>query len=363
MVKTEEDYLKELVAFPSVSADKKASKECARFCAKFFKSYGLHTELIESDGFPNVVATTQTTRTPNILLQCHMDVVPAATKLFDMKKADGRLMGRGTFDMKFACASYMKLVDELADELEDYDFGIMLSFDEEIGGANGVKALLDMGYGAKVCLLPDSGKDWHLEASAHGAWFLKLSKQGKNAHASMPDQGVNAAEILLDAVNEIKKACEEHPKDDLALSLTRMHSGDAMNQIPDYAEAVLDIRFKHAAIYESLSRRIERICQKYKVKTETAVMADCMNVDAAKEEVVDFIRIAEDVLRRKIPTGHSLGATDARFFCARRIPCIVIQPDGGGRHSDDEWVDQAGLTQLTAILNRYIRECGTVAKH
>jgi succinyl-diaminopimelate desuccinylase len=354
MRKTEADYLSELIAFRSVSSDKEASKACAEFCAGFFNASGLQTKLIESDGYPNVIATSRNTKKPKVLLQCHMDVVPAKEPLFKMRQADGRLMGRGSFDMKFACASYMKIINDMGRDVAKYDFGIMLSFDEEIGGRNGVDALLKQGYSADICILPDSGKDWRLESSAHGAWFIKLSKKGKNAHASIPETGINAAEILLEVVAKVKSLSKKYPKEDLILSLTSLTSGKAMNQIPDYAEAVFDARFKNKDVYRNLKMQIKDICAEYEVHLATIELASCMNVESDAPGIDEFVEIAEKVIDRKIPRCHSLGTTDARYFCARGIPCIVIQPDGGGRHSDDEWVDHQGVGNLTEIIHRYI---------
>lgn len=354
MKKTEADYLKELVAFPTVSSDKKASLECAEFCNGFFSACGLYSKIIKSDGYPNVFASTTKTKAPKVLLQCHMDVVPAPDSLFKMTNKNGKLAGRGTFDMKFACASYMNLIERLGEDISKYDFGILLSFDEEIGGHNGVEAVLDKGYSAGICILPDSGKDWSLESSAHGAWFLKLSKTGKSAHASLPECGINSAEILTEAIAEVRTLGKKFAKSDLAISLTRIKSGEAMNQIPDYGEATLDIRFRSDDVRSRLKTGIEKICKKHGVKSETLVLAGCMNTDMDKPGVSEFIQAAEQVIGRTISRGHSLGTTDARYFCAQRIPCIVIQPDGGGRHSVEEWVDEAGVKNLTEILLKFI---------
>lgn len=360
MAKTEADYLEELIAFPSVSADKETSKRCAGHCAEFFASHGLHTEMVESDGYPNVIATSRKTKSPKVLLQCHMDVVPAKDELFVMKKDGNKLTGRGVFDMKFACASYMKLVDKLQGKITNYDFGVMLSFDEEVGGHNGVEALLKKGYGASVCILPDSGKNWRLESSAHGAWFVRLSKTGKNAHGSLPKKGINAAEILTQAINDLYKLRREYSDSELSLSLTQINSGKTMNQIPDYAEAVLDIRFKNDSVYSSLKRQIEQICSRYGVEINNIELFPCVNVDSKEAEITEFIRVAEDVLGGKISTCHSEGSTDARYFCAKNIPCVVIQPNGGGRHSDSEWIDAKGLEDLTDILFKFIKKYAMV---
>ncbi|HEX5455788.1 MAG TPA: M20 family metallopeptidase, partial [Candidatus Saccharimonadales bacterium] len=197
---------------------------------------------------------------------------------------------------------------------------------------------------------------WHLETSAHGAWFLKLKKTGKSAHASLPEHGINAAEILTEALAGINKDAKDYQKSELAISLTRINSGKAMNQIPDYAEAVLDIRFRNNDVQKKIGADIKKICKKHAVETETIVTAGCMNVDLNKKEIMDFVSVAEQVLGRKIPAGHSLGTTDARYFCANGIPCVVIQPDGGGRHAEDEWVDEKGLSDFCEIIHKYILE-------
>lgn len=356
MNKTEADYLDSLIAFPSVSSDKEASKECAEFCNEFFSKNGMHSEITEYSGYPNVVATSIKTKTPKVLLQCHMDVVPADSKMFSMKREGNKLLGRGAFDMKFACASYMKLVRILGSDIKNYDFGIMLSFDEEIGGRNGVGALLNDQYGCDVCILPDSGKDWHLETSANGAWFIKLSKEGKNAHASAPQEGINAAEILMEALSGIYKIREKYSPNELTLSLTQVNGGKAMNQIPDSAEATLDIRFRSEKIYKELRSQIEKIINQRNIKLETLTYGTCMNVDTRDPVVTEFIAVAEEVLDKKIKTCHSIGATDGRYFCEKNIPCIVIQPNGGGRHSDSEWVDSNGVEDLTKILVKFIKK-------
>ncbi len=357
-MKTESDYLEDLIRFASVSSDddKQPLEECARHCSAAFKRRGLYTELLESGGFPIVYASSQPTKKPKLLLQCHMDVVPADKSFFKMTKQKGRLMGRGVFDMKFACASYLKVLDRLEDNLKEYDFGIMLSFDEEIGGSNGVKAFLDKGYGAEVCILPDSGKNWCLESSANGAWFIKILVEGKNAHGSMPHLGINAAEKLSKIIEDINKLRNEYPEEELTVSLTGLKAGKATNQIPDHAEATFDIRYRDENVLAKIKTALEKVCAQPNIEIKTLVMGACMDVDTKHPKVVSFIKTAEDVLDKKISYSHSTGSTDARFFCAKDIPTIVIQPDGGGRHSNDEWVDEKGLGQLTEILYRYIRE-------
>lgn len=362
MANTEVDYLKELVAYKSISEDKEESKKCAQYCANFLESHGLRTQIIEYNGYPNVVATSQQTKNPKILLQAHLDVVPAADDLFDLKITEDKLSGRGSFDMKFACASFFAMLDRLSQPTSSYDVGIMLTFDEEIGGENGVKALLNNGYSCDVCILPDSGKDWALESSAKGAWFVELVKKGKNAHASEPHTGINSAEILNTAINELFSIRKAYSPDDLTLTLTKFSSGAAMNQVPDHAEAILDIRYKNKDILKKIEAEINEIAQKHDIRLNTKMLGSCMNVNMKDQLVCNFIEIAENVLGKKIEEGHSAGSTDGRYFCAKDIPCIVIQPNGDGRHSDDEWVDRKGMGDLTEIILQYIEKYGIIKR-
>lgn len=356
MSKTEVDYLEELVAFKTITGDENESKKCAQYCSNFFENHGFRTQIVEYNGYPNVVATSQNTEKPKIILQAHMDVVPAKDELFRLKKTEDKLSGRGAFDMKFACASYFKVLDRLSKPAKDYDFGIMLSFDEEIGGKNGVKALLDDGYGCQVCILPDSGKDWRIETSAKGAWFVELVKKGKNAHASEPHTGVNSAEILNSALNELFELRQNYDPSELTLTLTKFSSGEAMNQVPNHAEAILDIRYRNKEIFSKIKAQVDEVTEKHGLNTDTKMLGGCMDVDRRDKTVCEFVEIAEKVLGRKIEESHSAGSTDGRYFCDKGIPCIVIQPSGNGRHSDDEWVDRKGVEDLTEIILQYIEK-------
>lgn len=87
------------------------------------------------------------------------------------------MFGRGVYDMKMAAACYIRLFRELhkKDNLSNYNIGIMLVSDEEIGGSNGVGYLLNEG-GVKgsIAFIPDGGFNWKIEEQAKGVLQLKL---------------------------------------------------------------------------------------------------------------------------------------------------------------------------------------------
>ena len=78
-----------------------------------------------------LLTSTQPTQIPAVLLAAHVDVVGGPNELFQLRQAGGKLFGRGVYDMKGAIAGYLVLVDTLQKHLRQYDFGILVTSDEE----------------------------------------------------------------------------------------------------------------------------------------------------------------------------------------------------------------------------------------
>lgn len=72
--------------------------------------------------------------------------------------------------------------------------------------------------------------------------------------------------------------------------------------------------------------------------------------------MINYKQIAEKITGKKIGHYDSPGATDGRYFCEKGILCIIIQPNGGGMHSDFEWIERGGMEKLTQINLQFLRE-------
>jgi succinyl-diaminopimelate desuccinylase len=360
MPKTDVDDLTELlsklVGFKTVTGQFEAATECAHYAEKYLNNRGMQTVLHKSGGFPSLIATTQKTKKPKLLLHAHLDVVPATEPMFNLQEKDGKLIGRGVSDMKFAGAVFLKLVDELKEDIQSYDFGIMFTFDEEIGGQDGVNALLKSGYRADVCILPDAGDNWRLQVTHKGAWIVRISTLGVAAHGSRPWDGDNAIHRLIDALNEISQLFKAQHEGTDTLSVNKISGGQAMNQVADFAEATLDIRFISNDIYDGLSEKIEKIASTYKAQLETIACVKCVKTDPENPYVASFLRVAEKIHGKPIETVKSLGASDARYFDEYDIPTILVKPDCGSHHADKEWLDKDGFEKYYLLIKDYVKQ-------
>src|ERR1051326_2061023 len=137
-----EDILRKLIAFPTVSGDAEAMHQLLEYVSSFVTQRGMHVVWFKSNGFESIVATVKEGhKTPKVMLGAHADVVPAEAAMFTLRQEEGKYIGRGVLDMKFALASYLQIIDDIKDDLDAYDIGLMVTSDEEVGGLDGVAKL------------------------------------------------------------------------------------------------------------------------------------------------------------------------------------------------------------------------------
>ncbi len=163
-----ERQLAKLVAMPTLSDDILANDMALDYLQSYLDERGMHCERSRFNGHGTLLASTRPGNklTPTVLLTAHVDVVTGGAQLFTMQRDGDNIIGRGVYDMKFAIAGYLQVVDELQDRLTDYDFGIMITSDEEIDSAS-AKSLVATGLRPQICIMPDStAPGWDIETVA-----------------------------------------------------------------------------------------------------------------------------------------------------------------------------------------------------
>jgi acetylornithine deacetylase/succinyl-diaminopimelate desuccinylase-like protein len=345
--------LKKLIDIPTVTGDHKANKQALDYIDNFLQTRGLVVERLTVNGFESLVATTAGTKTPDLLLAGHIDVVPAPEAMFALHEKDGKLYGRGTFDMKFAIATYLNIIDQLKGSIKEYSLGVMITTEEEFGGMNGTNVLVGRGYVPKVCILPDGGDDWHIETFAKSRWGGQIITYGKAAHGSRPWEGDNAIDKLMNLLAELKPLFGQQPTDN-TMTISEITGGEAINQVPSFAQASLDLRLMGNDEYDRIYKAINAICSKYGATLTTEIYAQpCIN-SLDNPYIAEFVKLIEQHTGTRVEGTISYGATDGRYFSAVGVPCIIVRPPGGGHHGPDEWIDAASLPVFEAILREYI---------
>ncbi|MCU1368743.1 MAG: acetylornithine deacetylase, partial [Ilumatobacteraceae bacterium] len=218
---------------------------------------------------------------PTLMLNGHVDVVPIGDPeawsfpAFDGEIRNGNLHGRGSCDMKAGLIAAHWAVQAIRSA------GIRLRGDlllaavqgEEDGGL-GTFALLERGWRADACLIPEP-TDLDIVPANSGSLTFRLRVHGHATHASRRTEGVSAIEKfwpIWHALTELE-TCRHAHVDPMAarwklahpLSIGTVHAGDWASSVPDLLIAegrlgvALDEPVEHAR--EEFEAAVARTCE------------------------------------------------------------------------------------------------------
>lgn len=361
-----EDLLAKLVAIPTITDDIVANDMALDFIEHYLAERGMRTERFQLNGHGALVAASRpnNAKTPIVTLAAHTDVVGGSAQVFTLQKREGKLFGRGVYDMKGAIAAYLQTVDDLhrAGALAEYDFTIMITCDEEVNkpGESSVGRLIAAGYRPQVAILPDStAPGWQIEKIAKGWWRFDVIANGKSVHGSRPWEGESASFKLIQALHELKEHFKDQGPLTDSLNIGGIHGDGLYNQVPNRMLAKVEIRLVDDDSYDKNRALVEAICEKYDVIYSTFILIKPLRPILDHPLVEAYLDTVEGVVGTRPRPYISLGGSDGPYFTAAGIPCIISCPEGGKHHSDEEWVDRDSLAQFLPILRKYLN---TVAK-
>ncbi len=348
--------LETLMSFKTVTGNRQEADKCIDFVEKAFGDQ-LQIERGENNGYPYVIGYTRSARTPKLLLTAHLDVVPCAEKQFTLQDTGDTLVGRGTFDMKFGAACYLRLLREIPEILLGADIAILFTFDEEIDGTNGIGALVKDGLKPTISVLPDGSDNFKLEILGKGVWQAKLSKEGLPAHGSRPWEGESPVGGLFEAILEIEKAFASQGRETDTCSVTTIGGGDALNRTPKEVFATLDVRYLSPDTLRASVSTIQDICKHHGVSVTVTEEGDSFQIDTEDSNIKLFESVYEQMFGKKMEHVIVCGSSDTRYLSAVGAPVIMTRPDGGGAHGDNEWISKQGLSDFYDLLKEYVVQC------
>jgi succinyl-diaminopimelate desuccinylase len=346
-----------LIRFPSTAARPDQIRECADFICAYLAQHDIRFERFARNGVPSIAALPGTAFAP-VLLMAHFDVVAAPEPLFTPRVENGRLYGRGSIDDKYAAALSLVMLKNQLGRLKargqgqaDLPFGILLTGDEEVGGINGAQHALSR-LRTDFCIALDGGSPKRIVVKEKGVMRLKLTARGKTAHGARPWLGTNAIEALVADYRKIRAFFQAETPDHWHRTLNWgiVRAGESVNQVPDLAEAWLDIRFTEAddmdALVEEMRTAIEgeiEIQELWPLFTSG---------DSPYLGLLQQAAGAEPVFEH--------GASDARFLSSYGMAGVVWGADGEmSQHSADEHVVIESIGQvhdaLAAFLSKAVR--------
>jgi acetylornithine deacetylase len=349
----------ELVAIdsvnPSLVAGAPGEAAIARHVAGWCERAGLDVAVEEAaPGRPNVVAVARGTgggRT--LVLNAHMDTVGVAgmDDPFEPRAENGRLYGRGAYDMKGALAAIMLAATE-ATGLRG-DVILTLVADEELASV-GTEAVVERVHADAAIVVEPT--ELRVAVAHRGFVGFELETSGVAAHGSRPDLGVDAIAkmgpilVALAELDERLQAGSRHPLvGPASLHASLIEGGQELSSFP--ASCVLT--GERRTIPSETVDQVEQELRAIAGAAELRIIAtrDPLTAELDHPFVALVGRIAE--------ASEYVGAlfwTDAALIAGAGIPTVLFGPAGEGAHAAVEWVDLASLDRVRDVVLRVAAE-------
>jgi acetylornithine deacetylase len=355
---------------PSLVPGAAGELEIARFVAQWFDARGIQAELDEAaPARPSVIA-----RVPgkgggrSLLLNAHLDTVGVAgmAEPFRPRIRDGRLYGRGSYDMKSSLAACMMALEEARAVHLSGDVIVAAVADEEHASLGVQSVLKRVSADAAIVTEPTSlqvciahkGFSWH-----------EITTTGRAAHGSRPDLGIDAISHMGRVLNRLEGLQVELRKRDPhpllghgSLHASLVAGGQELSSYPAACTLQLERRTLPgediAAIERELGAiltRLETEDPQFQARKRTILVRPAFGV-AENAAIVQTLRAqAKQVLGQAPAVVGQPFWMDAAFFTAAGIPTVVFGPHGAGAHSTEEWVDLDSVDACRRVLVSTIR--------
>lgn len=302
----------------------------------------------------------------SLMLNGHIDTVgvenmPAP---FSAEIRNGKLYGRGAYDMKGSVAACITAVKALVDARVPLAGDVCLAAvaDEEYASLGTADIITR--YHVDGAVVAEPTTNMNLCLAHKGFIWLEVETIGRAAHGSRFNEGIDANMRMGRFLAELEK---------LEQSL-RTQSGHALVGPPSLHAAILkggtELSAYAAHCYLNIERRtipgetetqvvgeLQAIIDKlaaadptFKASVKSLFVRDPFEVSAE----ADIARVVEKAATKVLGQAPArIGETfwaDAALLSAAGIETVMIGPCGAGAHAKEEWVELQSLVDLARIL-------------
>lgn len=367
---------KNIIAIPSISStDPKwdqSNEAVIRLLADWFSGLGFRIEVTALPDLPgkfNLVATLGEGE-GGLLLAGHTDTVPFDEGAwnkdpFKVTEEGNRLYGLGTIDMKGFFAFIVEALKEIDPTQLKKPLRILATADEEttMAGARAIAAAAELKPDYAVIGEP-TGLVPVLAHKGHMSEAIRIT--GKSGHSSDPANGVNALELMHQAMGQIlglqRRLKEQYADPRFAvpqptLNLGYIQGGDSPNRICGCCELHIDMRPTPQVGPEELMGMLKEALSSIEIH-----QPGCLHLQHLHEPIPPYACPDDAVLVREAERASGRRAesvnycTEAPFIQQLGCETIVLGPGHIAQaHQPDEYLDLSFVEPTKQVLRHLIQ--------
>jgi acetylornithine deacetylase len=357
--------LEALVRTPSVNpsiapAEAHGEASIAAVARDWLAARGIRAWLEEAaPGRPNAVAQVGEGRGPVLVFCAHLDTVGTAGMTippFEPRLENGRVYGRGSYDMKGSAAAILCAAAALAGENLPGSVLLALVADEEHASLGAQDFVRRHKADASILTEPSEGR---LILGHKGFVWVEIITRGRAAHGSRWDLGVSAigkmgriiaalerfdVEVLRRRVHPLVGPASQH--------CALVEGGSGLSTYSEKCALHLERRTLPGETPEQVLREIGEAIREAGEEAEIRNLLD--RPPLLSDSTWPIARAVREAARAVV--GHvpeEAGVAywmDAALFAAAGIPTVNYGPAGAGAHEAVEWVDLDSVVSCAKVL-------------
>jgi len=305
----------------------------------------------------------------HILCVGHYDTVHQENSAFSKFIVDGdTARGPGVLDMKGGITVLLSALRILSEQkvLLDLPLTVFLNPDEEIGTIYSKNALLQTAKSARSALVFEWGREQEaVILRRKGIAVLDISAKGRQAHSGNAHQ--DGANAIVALASFLTKACRiTDYAAGVTLNVGKVEGGTSPTIVPDFAHAVVDVRFPETTLYTNVLIKLRTYAAESAQEVagttieiiENSVRPPMAGSDASKDLFARFSEAGRILnIKSSVFPGIIGGGSDANYLSEAGIPTLDgMGPCGQGAHTNDEQINLPTfwrrVSQLALFLYR-----------
>lgn len=334
---------------------------------------GFHSTIATiSDGRMNIVGKRAgASKGRSLILNAHMDTVgvKGMNDPFGATIKDGKLFGRGAYDMKGSIAAMLGVAKTISDQNIKLPGDLILTFvaDEEYESI-GTQALLK-DISADACIVTEP-TELKICLAHRGFGVYEITTHGLAAHGGLHKVGIDAnlkmGKVLyeLGQLSQRVTSAKKHQLcGEASLHVPLINGGQSLfiyaNQCTINVERRTLPGEEESIVYQELRNILTQLHSEDKDFNATIKQLIWRNpYEIAKDSSI--VKALSNSIGRANSVEY-IGHTwweDSGLFGQAGIPTVIIGPKGGGIHQHEEWVELNSVFELsTILLNTAINFC------
>jgi acetylornithine deacetylase len=282
---------------------------------------------------------------------------------FSAKIRDGRMYGRGAYDMKGGLAACMAAAKALVDEgiVLQGDLLVAAVADEEYASIGTSDLLTHCDVNGAIVAEPTG---MELCLAHRGFIWLEVETIGRAAHGSRFDEGIDANMRMgrflaeLDKLEQKLRCSDGHPLlGPPSLHASKIQGGTELSMYAARCKLQIERRTIPKETERMVMGELQAIIDKLAnldPKFKATLRSLRVGEPFEASHTTTIVRSVEQAMistlgRQPARIGHAAWL-DSALLSAAGVDTVVVGPIGAGAHSHEEWVELESLVDLAQVL-------------